>query len=118
MKNLIDYIEFNLLAHQMQNPFNHHLSNYQKAYGMPVSSDSDESDSDSSDSMFTFYVKPWGDMQRWHLCVVHAKDEEECVDFLNRRFSGSIEEIEEAVSDAKRLELKDSNEESGIIEAV
>ena len=102
----------------MQNPFNHHLSNYQKAYGMSVSSDSENSDSDSSYSMFTFYVKPWDDMQRWHLCVVHAKDEEECVDFLNRRFSGSIEEIEEAVSDAKRLELKDSNEKSGIIEAV
>lgn len=100
----------------MQSPFNHHLSNYQKAYGMPVSSDSDESDSDGSDSMFTFYVKPWDDMQTWHLCVVHAKDEEECVDFLNRRFCGSIEEIEEAVSDAKRLELKDPNEKSGIIE--
>ena len=82
---------------------------------MICSSDSDNSVSDSN-SMFTFYVKPWGDMQRWHLCVVHAKDEEECVDFLNRRFSGSIEEIEEAVSDAKRVELKDSNEESGIIE--
>ena len=96
--------------------FQQKLSNYQRAHAMICSSDSDNSVSDSN-SMFTFYVKPWGDMQRWHLCVVHAKDEEECVDFLNRRFSGSIEEIEEAVSDAKRVELKDSNEESGIIEA-
>ena len=98
--------------------FQQKLSNYQRAHAMICSSDSDNSDSDSdSDSMFTFYVKPWGDMQRWHLCVIHAKDEKECVDLLNRKFSGSIEEIEEAVSDAKRVELKDSNEESGIIEA-
>ena len=99
----------------MQNPFNHHLSNYQKASGMPVSSDSENSDSEDSDSMFTFYVEPWGDMQRWHLCVVHAKDEKECVDLLNRKFSGSIEEIKDAVSDSERVELKDSNEKSRIV---
>lgn len=97
--------------------FQQRLSNYQKAYGMPVSSDSEKSDSDSDSEpqMFIFLVESWGDIQQWHLCTVIASDEKECCDFLKRKYSSTNDEIEEAVSEAKRFELKDTSQKTGII---
>jgi len=62
------------------------------------------SDSDSEHSeqqRFMFLVESWCDLQQWHLCTVIASDEEECCDFLRRRFTGSDDEIEDAVSKSK-----------------
>jgi hypothetical protein len=63
-----------------------------------------------------FLVKPWCDLQQWHLCTVIASNDEECCDFLRRRFAGSDYEIEDAVSESKQFELKDTSQKTGIIE--
>jgi hypothetical protein len=103
----------------MSNSFKFHFSNYQMASGMPISPVLDESDSDSSSnhSMFVFIVESWHEVPSWNLCIVNARDEDECVDLLRNRYTGTQEEIEEAVSEAKRFELKDSTESSRIVQA-
>ncbi len=68
-------------------------------------------------SMFMFIVKSWHEVPLWNLCIVNAHDEEECVDLLRYRYAGTPEEIEEAVSEAKRFELKDSDVPSQIVES-
>jgi hypothetical protein len=76
------------------------------------------SDSDSEHSeqkKFMFIVQPWCDLQQWHLCTVIASNVEECCDFLRRRFAGSDDEIEDAVCEARRFELKDTSQKTGII---
>jgi hypothetical protein len=64
-----------------------------------------------------FIVKSWHDVPSWNLCIVNACDEDECVDLIRYRYTGTQEEIEDAVSEAKRFELKDSDVPSQIVEA-
>ncbi len=62
----------------------------------------------------SFSLNHGGDIQQWCLCTVIASDEEECFEFLNRKFAGSDDEIKEAVSEARRFELKNTSQETGI----